>query len=95
MRTELSSTLTDASPFVDASLAGPVAAGTGTGRVSSCDQAATLASKSDPCRINPRQIESKILMLRKISGDPVTEISYGTMMVSPGCSLMFCAIFLP
>jgi hypothetical protein len=53
-----------ASLSAEALLAGPVAAGTGTGRCSSCDQADGLASRSDPCRTNPKQIELKLLMLR-------------------------------
>jgi hypothetical protein len=52
-------------------LMAPVAAGTGTVRSGSCDQAGTLISKTDP-----RQIESKIRM--------TTECGYGTMIVSPG-----------
>ena len=76
----------DASLSAEALLAGPVAAGTGTGRCSSCDQADGLASRSDPCRTNPKQIELKLLMLRIAMGrrfgkslrNLVTEPRYGT-----------------
>jgi hypothetical protein len=70
-------------PAARAEIRGPLAAGATLVLLSCCAPAGTHASSN-----NPNQTELAVLMI-------ITTTIYGTIIVSPGCSLTFCVMFFP